>query len=214
MIPIALTPRQEKIAEIVRTRGPISGEQIADLVNVTRAALRPDLAILIMTGVLDARPKVGYFYVGKNSFAMLAAEIERLIVGDVHSVPIVIPPQASAYEAIITMFLEDVGAVFVAEEGILQGIISRKDLLKAALGKNDLQNMPAKMFMTSVLKIVVTTPDEPLLAAAKKLIDNEIDCLPVVKSVTGNQKGYEVIGRLTKTSITRIFVELGEGKRR
>ena len=151
MVPIALTPRQKKIAEIVRANGPISGEQIAELVNVTRAALRPDLAILIMTGILDARPKVGYFYVGKNSGVMLAEEIERLLVSDVHSVPIVIAPLASAYDAVITMFLEDVGAVFVAEDGILQGIISRKDLLKAALGKNDLQNMPAKMFMTSAL---------------------------------------------------------------
>ena len=63
---ISLTARQEKIVEIVRTSGPIAGEHIAAQLNVTRAALRSDLAILMMSGLLDARPKVGYFYIGKN----------------------------------------------------------------------------------------------------------------------------------------------------
>ena len=62
---ISLTERQKKIAEMVRERGPITGESIAQNLNVTRAALRSDLAILVMSGVLDARPKVGYFYTGK-----------------------------------------------------------------------------------------------------------------------------------------------------
>ncbi|MCQ2381115.1 MAG: helix-turn-helix domain-containing protein, partial [Acidaminococcaceae bacterium] len=36
-----------QIAEIVRIDGPITGEQIASRLHVTRAALRSDLAILI-----------------------------------------------------------------------------------------------------------------------------------------------------------------------
>lgn len=62
---IELSDRQEKIIEIVKESGPITGEKIADRLNLTRATLRPDLAILTMAGFLDARPRVGYFYTGK-----------------------------------------------------------------------------------------------------------------------------------------------------
>jgi CBS domain-containing protein/biotin operon repressor len=215
VLTIALTPRQEKMAEIVRTNGPITGEQIAERLNVTRAALRPDLAILVMAGVIDARPKVGYFYVGKNSLSVLAEEIERLTVRDVQSLPVVVAPGSSAYDTVVTMFLEDVGTVFVAEQGILVGVVSRKDLLKVAIGNSDLQKMPVKVLMTPMPKLVVTTPEESVLAAAKKLIDHEVDSLPVVRPLNlPDAKEYEVIGRLTKTNITRLFVEFGEGKRR
>lgn len=59
---ISLSNRQKRIAEIVRQDGPITGEHIAERLNVTRAALRSDLAILVMGGILDARPKVGYYF--------------------------------------------------------------------------------------------------------------------------------------------------------
>jgi len=76
-----------------------------------------------------------------------------------------------------------------------------------------LHKMPVKVLMTPMPKIVVTTPEESVLTAAKKIIDNEVDSLPVV--VVANQqetKAYEVVGRLTKTNIARLFVELGEGR--
>ena len=109
---IALSNRQKRIAEIVRLEGPITGEHIAQRLNVTRAALRSDLAILIMGGILDARPKVGYYYTGKNTLGMLMEEISNICVKDLQSVPIAIGNDKSAYEAIVTMFLEDVGSVF------------------------------------------------------------------------------------------------------
>jgi CBS domain-containing protein len=201
----------------VRGAGPITGEQIAERLNVTRAALRSDLAILVMSGIIDARPKVGYYYVGKNTFNILYEEIIRMKVRDIQSVPVVIPSSLIAYDAIVTMFLEDVGTIFVVEQGgILAGVLSRKDFLKIAMGgNNDLNKMPVKVIMTPVPKIVVTTPEEPVLVAAKKIIESEVDCLPVVKCLgSPEEKNYEVIGRLTKTNITRLFVELGEGKRR
>lgn len=215
MFVIALTPRQEKIAEIVQGAGHITGEQIAEQLGVTRAALRSDLAILVMSGIIDARPKVGYYYTGKDAISMLAEEIIRIKVRDVQSVPVVVPTSTSAYEAIVTMFLEDVGTVIVIEGGLLAGVISRKDLLKVAMAGNDLQKMPVKVIMTPLPKIVVTTPDESIIVAAKKIIDNEVDSLPVVRCDSGQPaKAYEVVGRLTKTNITRLLVEFGEGKRR
>ena len=209
---MGLSPRQEKIAEMVRTLGPITGEQIAERLNVTRAALRPDLAILVMSGMVDARPKVGYYYTGKNASNLLTEQVSRIKVQDVQSVPVVVTAGTSAYDAVVTMFLEDVGSVFVVETGgILAGVVSRKDVLKVAMGGSDLHKMPVKVLMTPMPKIVVTSPDESVLTAAKKIIDNEVDSLPVV-SLNTPGKAYEVIGRLTKTNIARLFVELGEGK--
>jgi CBS domain-containing protein len=81
------------------------------------------------------------------------------------------------------------------------------------MGGSDLHKMPVKVLMTPMPKIVVTSPDEPVLTAAKKIIENEVDSLPVVSLINHQgTKAYEVIGRLTKTNITRLFVELGEGR--
>ncbi len=210
---IALSNRQKRIAEIVRLEGPITGEHIAERLNVTRAALRSDLAILIMGGILDARPKVGYYYTGKNTLGMLMEEISNICVKDLQSVPIAIGQDKSAYEAIVTMFLEDVGSVFILDEaGLLTGVVSRKDLLKAAINNADLHNLPVVMVMTPLSKIVVVTEDESVAAAARKVIDNEIDSLPVVRAVNVGKRSYEVVGRITKTNFTRLLVDLAEGK--
>lgn len=197
----------------MRLEGPITGEHIAARLNVTRAALRSDLAILVMSGILDARPKVGYFYTGKNTLGMLMEEISSILVQDLQSVPIVISQDKSAYEAVVTMFLEDVGSVYVLDEsGLLTGVISRKDLLKAAINNADLRDIPAVMVMTPLAKLVVIAPDESVATAANKIIDNEIDSLPVVKTIDAGKRSYEVVGRITKTNFTRLLVDLAEGK--
>lgn len=117
--------------------------------NLTRAALRADLTILVMAGMIDARPRVGYYYVGKSPWAEITEKLQNLKVQDVKSIPIVIKEEASVYDTIVTMFIEDVGTVFVVgEKGILKGVVSRKDLLKVTMGKVDLQKMPVKVIMT------------------------------------------------------------------
>ena len=210
---IALSSRQKRIAEIVRLDGPITGENIAERLNVTRAALRSDLAILVMGGILDARPKVGYFYTGKNTLGMLMEEISGIKVSDLQSVPVAIKSDKMAYEAVITMFLEDVGSVMILDEkGLLAGVVSRKDLLKAAINNNDLRTLPVVMVMTPLSKMIVAEPDDSAASAARKLIDNEIDCLPVVRPVKNGRRDYELVGRITKTNFTRLLVDLAEGK--
>ena len=46
-----------------------------------------------------------------------------------------------------------------------------------------------------------------MIDVAKKLIEKQIDALPVVKEV---ESGFEVIGRITKTNITKAFVALAD----
>lgn len=201
--------------EIVKRHGPITSHQIAEMLNLTRAALRPDLAILTMSGILEARPRVGYVYHGKPAQALVAEEIRKIKVGDVKGLPKVIRYDASVYDAIVTLFLEDVGTLMVVDsEGHLEGVVSRKDLLKAAIGDtSNLKTMPVSVVMTRMPNIICTTPEESVLTAAQKIIEHEVDALPVVRPVAGKEKKLEVIGRITKTTITRLFVELGTAGR-
>ena len=167
-----------------------------------------------MSGILDARPKVGYFYTGKNTLGMLQEEISVITVGQVMSVPVVIGTDKSAYDAVVSMFIDDAGSVFVVDEnGYLNGVVSRKDLLKAATNNNgDLKDLPVAMVMTQLSKIVMVHPEDSVASAARKAIDNEIDSLPVVKVINAKAKTFEVVGRITKTNFTRLLVDLAEGK--
>jgi len=106
---------------------------------VRRATLRPDLAVLTMAGLLEARPRVGYFYSGKTPYMLIAEEIRHLKVIEVKSVPVVVMEDVSVYDAIVALFTEDVGTLFIVNsDGYLEGAVSRKDLLKVALGRGDL----------------------------------------------------------------------------
>lgn len=134
-----LTERQETILKIVRTNSPVTGQHIAEQLHVTRAALRSDLAILTMLGLIDARPKLGYFYTGNKEEDLLSRALTEINVTDYLSQPVVIDEKMTAYDAVIALFTEDVGTVFVTAAEILVGLVSRKDLLKAAMGNNDLR---------------------------------------------------------------------------
>lgn len=215
---IELTPRQEKIIAIVKDNEPITGEQIAERLSLTRAAIRADLAILTMSHILEAKPRVGYFFSGRRVNYLVGEQIRKMKVNEIKSVPVVIQENTSVYDAIVMLFLEDVGTLFVVREGgILEGVVSRKDLLKATLGNADIHQMPVSIIMTRMPNIVMINPDETVYEAAKKIVDKEVDSLPVVRLLSpDNEKGgqrreeFEVIGRITKTSITRLLVELAE----
>lgn len=213
MITIQLTARQKEIILIVKENGPITGEDIAHHLNLSRAAIRADLTILVMAGLIDAKPRVGYYYVGDNSRTVISEKIKDMKVSDFKSVPIVVKEEASVYDTIVRMFIEDVGSLFVVSDGgILQGVVSRKDLLKIALGQGDLHNMPVNVVMTRMPNIITTSLDESVFDAARKIIEHQVDALPVVRpsEAEGSNK-LEVVGRFTKTNITRIFLELVEG---
>lgn len=208
MSTIELSNRQEKILQIVKDNGPITGEQIADQLNLTRATLRPDLAILTMAGYLEARPRVGYFYTGKTGSQLLTEKVKKLQVYQYQSIPVVVDEGVSVYDAICTMFLEDVGTLFVVDKNsLLVGVLSRKDLLRASLGKTNLEAIPVNIIMTRMPNITFCQKDDLIIDVAEKIIEKQIDAVPVVK-ISG--KGYEVIGRLTKTNMTKVLLEIAK----
>ncbi|WP_152425520.1 transcriptional regulator CcpN [Bacillus subtilis] len=210
MSTIELNKRQEHILQIVKENGPITGEHIAEKLNLTRATLRPDLAILTMSGFLEARTRVGYFYTGKTGTQLLADKLKKLQVKDFQSIPVVIHENVSVYDAICTMFLEDVGTLFVVDrDAVLVGVLSRKDLLRASIGQQELTSVPVHIIMTRMPNITVCRREDYVMDIAKHLIEKQIDALPVIKDT---DKGFEVIGRVTKTNMTKILVSLSENE--
>lgn len=204
---IELNKRQERILQIVKDNGPITGEQIAEQLSLTRATLRPDLAILTMAGYLDARPRVGYFYTGKSGSRLLTERLTKLTVQQYQSIPVVVTDSSSVYDAICTMFLEDVGTLFVVDQqSSLVGVLSRKDLLRASIGKQMLETVPVSIIMTRMPNLTICYKEDLIIDVAKKLIEKQIDALPVVKSNNGSL--FEVVGRITKTNITKAIVDL------
>ncbi len=213
MIVIKLTKRQAEILEIVKQSGPITGQQIAEKLSLTRAALRPDLAILTMAGNLDARPRVGYFFNHNYEVKLQAEKFLHQKVNDYKAHPIVVEKSTSVYDAIVQLFLEDVGTLYAVDvNGYLAGVISRKDLLRAAIGNRDLNDLPVSVIMTRMPNIITIFPEETLLEAAKKMIHNHIDSLPVVKEMDTEKHTYLIVGRITKTTITRAYLEIMEQK--
>ena len=87
--------------------------------------------------------------------------------------PVVAKKTQSAYEAIVSMFVEDFGSFYVVDEkNLLTGVVSRKDLLKlAANNSGDLKSVPVVMAMTPLSKMIMVTPETTVAVAARKVID-------------------------------------------
>ena len=151
VIIIQLNQRQQKIIEIVKENQPITSENIASMLNVTRATLRSD---------------------------------------------------------IVEMFLSDVGSIFIIDDQEnLCGVVSRKDLLKATIGGLDINKMPIGMVMTRTPNVVTVEREDSIVLAARKIIEHEIDSIPVVDTDKDNHT-MKVIGRISKTNITKLFLEI------
>ena len=104
---IQLNLRQEAIISIVKEKGPIK-EQIANELNLTRA-FKTRSCLLVQIGYLGARPRVGYYYSERPRYSNL---LRKLIVKvkDFKSVPAVISEKTSVYDAIVALFVHDVGS--------------------------------------------------------------------------------------------------------
>lgn len=210
---IELSNRQQEIVQLVHSRAPITGEQIAEALGVSRPTLRSDLALLVMLGYLDAKPKVGYFPGVALSPESQWSRISDMKVKDVQAQPVIVHETTTVNDAVVTLFLENVGSLVVTDaEGILQGVISRKDLLKVTLGNQAAAQMPVSLVMTRKPNLVTVSPEDPVLEAGQKMIHHDIDSLPVVVYAVNDVNGErpEVVGRITKTTMTRLLVDLAK----
>ncbi|WP_209970311.1 CBS domain-containing protein [Paenibacillus eucommiae] len=209
---IELTNRQKDVLELVRKNAPITGEQIAEMLGISKPTIRTDLSVLVMLGMLDAKPKVGYF----PGHALLPEgqsllKLQELRVKDIQGMPVIVRDTISVHEAVITLFLENVGSLIVADaESTLLGIVSRKDLLKVTLGNPNVTTMPLSLVMTRQPNLITIGPEDTVAEAARKMIHHQVDSLPVVliHNEAGDTPRVEVVGRITKTGMTRVLLDL------
>ena len=111
---------------------------------------------------------------------------------------------------IVNLFIEDAGGVFILDESDnLCGVVSRKDLLKATIGGGDVNKMPIGMIMTRMPNVAIIEENQSISDAAALLVKREVDSLPVVRFNEMRNK-MAVVGKVSKTLITRLFVELTE----
>lgn len=206
-----LSPRQEEIIHLVKENQPITSESLAERLGVTRAALRADLAVLTMIGTLDARPKVGYVYLGKTSSGLVYQHISKIKVSEIMSKPTTVSEDTMVYDAIVFLFLNDVGTLFIENNGVLTGAVSRKDFLKISIGGTDIHKVPVGVIMTRMPNIICASKDDNAYDLAKKIIEHEIDSIPVVETIDSEdgKEQVRIIGKVSKTNITKLFVKLG-----
>ena len=175
-----LSERQKKIVEIVKLHQPLSGEKISELLDISRATLRPDLSFLTLVGILKATPKIGYTYSGLDLETLFFFDTFQKEVAEIMTSPVLVTHDSYIQDAIITLFMYDADVLYVIDEGkLLLGIMSRKDLLRASLNSS-IQTTPVAVCMTRMPHIITCTKDMNILEAAALLQDHAIVSLPVV----------------------------------
>ncbi|WP_339061696.1 helix-turn-helix transcriptional regulator [Fusobacterium animalis] len=190
-----LTERQKKILIMLKEKSLLSGDEIAQNLNITKSALRTDFSILTTLKLITSKQNKGYSYNNKCT---------TIKVRDCMSPQNSIDIRTSVYDAIIHLFNYDLGTLVVVENEKLVGIISRKDLLKATLNKKNIEKTPVSMIMTRMPNIVHCFEDDNITEAIEKLIKHEIDSLPVLRKEKGK---LSLVGRFTKTNVTKLFYQ-------
>ena len=192
---MTLTERQHKILEIIKKKSPISGDEIAELLSFSKSALRTDFSILTKLNLVISKQNKGYIF--NNKCTLL--EVKNYMSPQ-NSIDI----KTTVYDAIIHLFNFDLGTLVVVDKDKLAGIISRKDLLKSVLNNKNIEKTPVSMIMTRMPNIVYCFEDDSVLEATKKLIDHEIDSLPVLRRENGK---ISLVGRFTKTNVMKLYYQ-------
>ena len=122
-----------------------------------------------MISVLEARPNVGYYYVGLSPKDQTAEILRSYSVHDVLSQAVIVSPETNLYDTIVTIFTEDVGTIFGLRRFLFtRCCITQGFYCRASIGQTDAHTMPISMIMTPVSKVITVEPSDSLAVAAKK----------------------------------------------
>ena len=206
-----LNSRQKKIVSLVKELQPVNSEYLANRCGVTKGALRADLSVLTMCGILEGIPKVGYVYTNKPYGRDFKDYVMAKKVKDFMSTAVSIDENTLICDAIVDLFTYDVGSLIVENNKYLRGIVSRKDLLKSSMAGINAQNLPVGIIMTRIPNIVTASPEDNLYQVIKQLVDHEIDSIPVVKhDICNDKEQLRVLGRVSKSNIIKEFIKISE----
>src|SRR5699024_5639145 len=204
-----LSDRQKEIIEYVKASAPITGDQIANELNLSKATIRPDLTLLTSTEILIAKPKVGYLYNRHYVTPFLITDIAQKNVEEVMKVPIIIDIETPISEDINLVFLEDTGSLYVTQDGDLAGIVSRKDLLKAAMMGKNANELSISFVMSRSPNMITLRHDDTVAQACKKIVMHKVDSLPVLKYDQETKKDT-IIGKVSKTVMNNVLYSILE----
>ncbi len=66
-----------------------------------------------MLGIIDAKPKVGYFYLGQYHASIGTSHFEKMTVSEIMGIPLTVHQKDSVYDVIVHIFMEDAGCAFI-----------------------------------------------------------------------------------------------------
>jgi CBS domain-containing protein len=209
---VHFSERQKGIVDLLKTQSPLTTDSLAQTFQVSRSALQADLAMLLAWGVLEQQPRKGYSFCSDyDEQKALRKRVGHLRVRDFMRLPVSVREDCCIQEALVAMFTHNVASlIVVGESRELKGIVSRKDFLRASLGKTDFQQVPINVIMTRMPNIVLALPDDLVVDVALRLIKHEINTIPITEifiESDGNEI-YHVIGSFNQTSVAALFVEL------
>ena len=118
-------------------------------------------------------------------------QLSNQIVGSIARIPVPsVSPSTPIIEIASTMAEQNIGAVIVARDFEVLGIVTERDIIeRVALGKKDLYGVVAQDIMTS--PVITIHYDRTLQEALKIMKDNNIRRLVVVK-------GKSILGLVTE----------------
>jgi len=193
-----LSRRQKEIVKMVRKNQKMTGDNIAKKFGLTRASLRGDFTLLVSLGYLNSSTNKGYTIgQGLKQIAPLVNTIE-----DVMSVAKNIDIKSTLGDALLKLIIEDVDILQVLKSGYLVGVVTKTNLVKAMLNRQDPHSESIKLHMINLDKLVTCTKDEDLIVVMKKMLENNIDGIPVVKNT---EEGAVLEGIVSKTVLLTIL---------
>lgn len=204
-----LTEKQKNIIAFIRENGRVSSEEISDILKIERDELNQDLNSLCALEIIGRNPSYGYYYLGEKNYISFIETLKMYEVENIMSLPAIVEETVSVYDAIVTLFLSNVGSIYITSGGLLAGVVSRKDLLRASIGDMDLFYTPVNIVMTRMPNLKWVYRDTSVYECAKIIVKSQIDGVPVVEALNESKKEFRVVGRVTKTNITNLLVNFG-----
>jgi CBS domain-containing protein len=200
-----LSDRQKKIIEIIEEHGSITGATIANILGVTRSALRTDFSILKNSGIIKSKTKVGYTISEEKNSNLGENNLKKLKVKEFLGKALILEETTSIHDGIVEIFTKDSGTIYIVNGDSLVGVVSRKDLLKAAVGGGDLKSLPISLIMSRMPNIYYCTLEDTLFQVTEMIVKKEIDSIPVVEKLENSSK-YKIIGKVSKTDLTKVLL--------
>ena len=137
------------------------------------------------------------------SRATLRSDLSFLKAEDIMVSPVLVSQDTFIQDAVIRLFMYDADVLYVIDEKkLLLGIVSRKDLLRAALSSS-IGTTPIAVCMTRMPHLRTCHKDMNILEVAALLQDFAIDSLPVVEK--DNER--KILGTVTKTALLDYIIQ-------